>query len=82
MDESMSRRGNCYDNAPMESFWGLLKNELGHHRHFKTKAITEYIGHFTDDSASRLGWAICLSLHLSASSMKKDWWHESAGVSY
>ena len=25
---SMSRRGNCYDNAPMESFWGTLKNEL------------------------------------------------------
>lgn len=24
---SMSRRGNCYDNAPMESFWGLLKTE-------------------------------------------------------
>lgn len=27
---SMSRRGNCYDNAPMESFWGSLKNELVH----------------------------------------------------
>ena len=44
----MSRRGNCYDNAPMESFWGLLKNELVHHRRFKTRAeaiqaITEYI---------------------------------------
>ncbi|NYO47301.1 transposase, partial [Escherichia coli] len=24
---SMSRKGNCYDNAPMESFWGTLKNE-------------------------------------------------------
>lgn len=24
----MSRKGNCYDNAPMESFWGTLKNEL------------------------------------------------------
>jgi putative transposase len=23
----MSRKGNCYDNAPMESFWGVLKNE-------------------------------------------------------
>lgn len=26
---SMSRKGNCYDNAPMESFWGTLKNERG-----------------------------------------------------
>ena len=24
----MSRRGNCYDNAPMESFWGTLKTSL------------------------------------------------------
>ena len=24
----MSRRGNCYDNAAMESFWSTLKLEL------------------------------------------------------
>lgn len=45
---SMSGKGNCYDNAPMESFWGMLKQELVHHRHFRTRleaiqAITEYI---------------------------------------
>lgn len=45
---SMSRKGNCYDNAPMESFWGLLKNELVHHRQYATRnqacqEITEYI---------------------------------------
>ena len=28
MKPSMSRKGNCYDNAPMESFWGTIKNEL------------------------------------------------------
>ena len=28
---SMSKRGDCYDNAPIESFWGILKNELVHH---------------------------------------------------
>jgi transposase InsO family protein len=27
---SMSRRGNCYDNAMMESFWSTLKRELVH----------------------------------------------------
>ena len=32
MRVSMSRRGNCYDNAPMESFWGSLKSELLYQR--------------------------------------------------
>jgi len=45
---SMSEKGNCYDNAPMESFWGTLKQELVHHRRYRTRLeaihdITEYI---------------------------------------
>ncbi len=45
---SMSRKGDCYDNAPMESFWGLLKNELVHTRTYDSQTeaiadITEYI---------------------------------------
>ena len=45
---SMSRKGNCYDNAPMESFWGTLKQELVHHRRYRSRReamqdITEYI---------------------------------------
>lgn len=28
--QSMSQRGNCYDNAPMESFWARMKTELRH----------------------------------------------------
>lgn len=36
MRASMSRRGNCYDNAPMESFWASMKKEQTHHRHYKT----------------------------------------------
>ena len=45
---SMSRKGNCYDNAPMESFWGTLKQELTNHRRYRTRQeaiqdITEYI---------------------------------------
>jgi transposase InsO family protein len=48
MTSSMSRKGNCYDNAPMESFWGTLKQELVHHRRYHTRQeaiqdITEYI---------------------------------------
>ena len=59
---SMSRRGNCYDNAPMESFWGTLKNELVHHRRYETREqarreITEYIEFFYNRQRrhSRLG---------------------------
>jgi transposase InsO family protein len=45
---SMSGKGNCFDNAPMESFWGTLKQELVHHRHYTTRQqamrdIAEYI---------------------------------------
>lgn len=48
IQSSMSRKGNCYDNAPMESFWGTLKNELVHHQRYRTRQeaiqeIREYI---------------------------------------
>jgi transposase InsO family protein len=33
---SMSRAGNCYDNAPMESFFASLKKELVHHQDYAT----------------------------------------------
>jgi transposase InsO family protein len=35
---SMSRRGNCYDNAMMESFWSSLKRGLIHQQTFATRA--------------------------------------------
>lgn len=45
---SMSRKGNCYDNAPVESFFSSLKNEWVRHRQFENRtearyAIAEYI---------------------------------------
>jgi putative transposase len=48
---SMSRPGNCYDNAHIESFWSSLKYELVYHRRFATKAevrsaIFDYIEAF------------------------------------
>lgn len=46
--QSMSRKGNCYDNAVAESFFHSLKTELTHHIKFETRsqanqAIFEYI---------------------------------------
>jgi transposase InsO family protein len=37
MVQSMSRKGNCWDNAPAESFFHTLKTELVHHRHYTTR---------------------------------------------
>ena len=48
---SMSRKGNCYDNAFIESFWSSLKYEVVSHRRFATRtearaAIFDYIEAF------------------------------------
>ena len=44
----MSRKGDCWDNAPAESFFKTLKTEMVYHREFKSKkeaklAIFEFI---------------------------------------
>lgn len=51
MVSSMSGVGNCYDNAVAESFFGLLKRERVHRRHYQTRAearadIFDYIERF------------------------------------
>ena len=63
MKVSMSRKGDCYDNAPMESFWGTVKNELVHHRRYRTREeatrdISEYIEVFYNRQRrqARLGY--------------------------
>jgi len=45
---SMSRKGDCYDNAPIESFWGTLKEECFGREVYRSRkeakeAIFEYI---------------------------------------
>ena len=63
MKASMSRKGDCYDNAPMESFWGTVKNELVHHSRYRTREeaireISEYIEVFYNRQRrqARLGY--------------------------
>jgi putative transposase len=51
LTDSMSRKGNCYDNAYIESFWSSLKYEVIYHRRFATRAeassaIFDYIESF------------------------------------
>ncbi|MEC3734184.1 IS3 family transposase, partial [Escherichia coli] len=59
---SVAIQGNCYDNAPMESFWGTLKNESLSHYRFNNRdeaisVIREYIEIFYNRQRrhSRLG---------------------------
>jgi putative transposase len=45
---SMSRKGDCFDNAPVERFFGTLKTELVYQQHYRTRAeaqqaIVEYM---------------------------------------
>jgi len=50
----MSRKGNCWDNAPMESANGTLKVECAQDAHFETREqamreIVEYIGYYNTE---------------------------------
>ncbi|MBA2486785.1 MAG: DDE-type integrase/transposase/recombinase [Nitrospira sp.] len=63
MTPSMSRRGNCWANACVESFFGTLKRELIYHRQYRTRHeatqdIFEYIEVFYKKSRrhSTLGY--------------------------
>ena len=54
--QSMSRKGNCLDNSPMENFFGKMKNEMfyGHEFEFETleqlqKAMEEYIEYYNNE---------------------------------
>jgi putative transposase len=55
--QSMSRKGNCYDNAVMENFFGHLKEELFHHVRFLSTealatALNEYIRWYNNERIS------------------------------
>ena len=52
--QSMSRKANCYDNAVMENFFGILKSEMFHQQKFTSidklrKAIKDYIEYYNND---------------------------------
>ena len=52
--QSMSRKGNCLDNSPMENFFGILKQEMYYGVEFKNyeqlrKEIESYIKWYNED---------------------------------
>ena len=53
--QSMSRKGNCYDNCIMETFFGRMKNEMyyGYEKEYSSfeefsKAVEEYIDYYNN----------------------------------
>lgn len=54
IQQSMSRKGNCYDNAVIENFFGLLKSEFFDHQNFKSAEEFEtklraYLDYYNND---------------------------------
>lgn len=52
--QSMSRKGNCYDNSPMENFFGILKQEMYYGYVYKSfeelsDAITSHIRYYNEE---------------------------------
>ena len=57
--QSMSRRGNCWDNAPKESFFGHMKDELKIHRSMSFEEIKEEIDDWMDYyNSDRYQWSL------------------------
>lgn len=53
IQQSMSRKGNCYDNSVMESFFGILKSEFYHNVKFSSinqfiEELSEYIEYYNN----------------------------------
>jgi transposase InsO family protein len=68
MESSMSRQGNCWDNAPMESFFGTLKTELRDHFPFVSRSqarqvIFEYIEGFYNRKRLHSSLGYCSPVH-------------------
>jgi transposase InsO family protein len=87
MTVKVSGKGNCYDNAPMESFWGTLKTAHVFHRQYETRhqairAITEYIEIFYNRQRRQEKLAYLSPAVLSAGIMNSNSFHNQFGVHY
>ena len=87
MKASMSGTGNCYENAPMESFWAILKTELIFHRRFATVSrpfgrLPSTLKCSTIDSGYRSNWTIFHRLLSNVDTTSKGWQHDRFGVHY
>ena len=78
---SLSRRGNCWDNAPMESFFSTLKSETIHHNdlHYRNVSYAEmvmlvqkYISYYNESRiVKKLGWLSPVQYRISRAYSKQ-----------
>ncbi len=60
--QSMSRKGNCYDNAPIENFFGVMKQEMYYGKVYRSykeleQAIIDYILYYNEERIKeKLNW--------------------------
>jgi transposase InsO family protein len=77
MKQSMSRKGNCWDNAPTERFFRSLKHEQLNYEKFKTKeaakmSIIDYLAFYNGRRIhSKLGYQLPLQF-------EKDFYRKAA----
>lgn len=58
--QSMSRRGNCWDNAPQESFYGHMKDEIDIGKCFDYSSLKDEIDRYMDYyNNDRYQWELC-----------------------
>ena len=76
--QSMSRKGNCLDNSPMENFFSILKQEMYHGRIYKSyeeleKAIGNYIYYYNNyRMKEKLNWLNPIEYRLSLPYLKQS----------
>lgn len=74
--QSMSRKGNCWDNAVAESFFGSLKTQLIHHRKFQNAAEAEQaLFHYIEIYYNRQR-KHSTNGYKSPAQYEMEWWNE------
>jgi len=59
LTQSMSRKGNCWDNAPMESFFGHLKDEVNYKECESFEELQKLIGNYIEEyNNDRYQWGL------------------------
>ena len=70
--QSMSRKGNCLDNAPMENFFGILKQEMYYGRIYRSyeelsREIHRFVDYYNQDRIREsLHWMSPVEYRLSS----------------